>query len=321
MTLKASLSRGLGALLGPVLSFERVGYAVRAATFDAEDLAVDLSGQRHVVTGANSGLGWVAARALARLGAQVVMVCRDPARGAAARERLMQETGNTSISLEICDVSELTQVRALAERLQGPIASLLHNAGALSDARALTSEGLEQTFACHVVGPVLLTLALRDKLVGGRVIFVASGGMYLSGLDLAELRRTAGPFDGVKQYARAKRAQVTLTPMLAERLPGVGVHAMHPGWADTPGVRSSLPRFYSVGRALLRSPEQGADTAVWLAAARSLPAPSGTFWADRTPQPTVLFPGTSVSEAERAELWGELQRWVGAQDPQISASE
>lgn len=312
MSLYPAFARGLGAILGPLLSFDRLGHRVRAAAFNPADLAVDLRGQRHVVTGANSGLGLVAARALAKLGAEVVMVCRDARRGEAARAALVAETGNEAITLELCDVSELSEVRALAGRLRGPIASLLHNAGALAEARVITADGLEQTFACHVVGPTVLTLLLAEKLAGGRVIFMASGGMYLSGLALDELLRTEGPFDGGRQYARAKRAQVTLAPALAERLPAVGVYAMHPGWASTPGVERSLPRFYAASRAILRSPEEGADTAVWLAAKRERPEPSGSFWADRSLQPTALVPGTRASPVERDALWAELTRWVGA---------
>jgi NAD(P)-dependent dehydrogenase (short-subunit alcohol dehydrogenase family) len=115
-----------------------------------------------------------------------------------------------------------------------------------------------------------------------RVIFVSSGGMYTSRLDVDDLQSRVGEFDGRTAYARSKRAEVVLAERWAEELAGTGVvvHAMHPGWANTPGIKTSIPAFQRVMRPLLRSPEQGADTIVWLA---TLPGggPSGGFFRDR----------------------------------------
>lgn len=304
-----TLAKALRAGLGPLLTFDRLGYHVNAATFEASALEVDLRGKRVVVTGANGGLGFAAARALGRLGATVVMVCRDPGRGARAREALVGE--GVDARLELADMGDLASVRALAERLEGPIAALVHNAGALVDSRSLSAEGLESTFACHVVGPLLLTTLCAERLAGGRVIFVSSGGMYLAGPELPALLATEGPFDGVRQYARAKRVQVELAPRLAAALPAVGIYVMHPGWANTPGVERSLPRFHALSARLLRSPEEGADTVVWLAAAREIPGPSGSFWADRRLQPTSPVPGTRAS-ADELDALEALLRARGA---------
>ena len=118
--------------------------------------------------------------------------------------------------------------------------------------------------------------------------------MYTQKLRVDDLQSERGEFDGPKVYARTKRAEVILTELWAEQLAGTGVvvHAMHPGWADTPGVRSSLPRFYTVTRPLLRTPAQGADTIVWLGAAAEPGRSSGRFWHDRRPRPTHLLPRT-----------------------------
>jgi dehydrogenase/reductase SDR family protein 12 len=118
-------------------------------------------------------------------------------------------------------------------------------------------------------------------------------------------------YDGVVAYARAKRAQVTLSEMLAERLAsrGIVVHAMHPGWADTPGVARSLPRFRAMLRPLLRTPSEGADTLVWLAASRGLPSTTtGRFWLDRRVRAIHKLSSTRASDtaAERERLW----RWL-----------
>ena len=126
--------------------------------------------------------------------------------------------------------------------------------------------------------------------------------LTLSGYDaqvvaLDDLQYEKTTYDGSRAYARTKRALVTLTEMWAEQLQdsGVVVHAMHPGWADTPGVETSLPRFYRVTKPLLRSPAQGADTIVWLGAAAA--GPSGRFWHDRAQRPVHLLPTTRESAA------------------------
>ena len=111
-------------------------------------------------------------------------------------------------------------------------------------------------------------------------------------------------------YARTKRAQVILTELWAERLAGTGVvvHAMHPGWPDTPGVASSLPRFHRLTGPLLRSPEQGADTIVWLGAAVEPGGSSGGFWHDRRQRPTHRVPWTRETPEDRERLWHECER-------------
>jgi hypothetical protein len=184
------LGHALGALVDPFIvnSFDRTGFRIHALRFDPNDLDVDLAGRRCFVTGANSGIGFETARALADLGAEVVLLCRNPQRGEEAAARIRAETGNARVSLEILDVSDLADVRAAGARLAAsPVDVLVHNAGVLPDARAETDDGLERTFATHVVGPFLLTQLLRERLAqspDGRVIWVSSGGMYTRSLNL-----------------------------------------------------------------------------------------------------------------------------------------
>jgi NAD(P)-dependent dehydrogenase (short-subunit alcohol dehydrogenase family) len=137
--------------------------------------------------------------------------------------------------------------------------------------------------------------------------------MYTRKLDVEDLQSTRGDFDGPAAYARTKRAEVVLTEMLAERLAGTGVvvHAMHPGWADTPGVQSSLPRFHALTRPLLRTPAQGADTIVWLGAAAAPAQSSGGFWHDRRERPTHRVPWTRESPADRDALWAACEQLSG----------
>jgi dehydrogenase/reductase SDR family protein 12 len=211
----------------------------------------------------------------------------------------------------LCDLAELASVRRCAAAIaeSAPALSVLvNNAGVLTAARELSADGIELTFATNVVGPFLLTNLLVPVLAAAapaRVINVSSGGMYAQRLRVDDLEMERGEFDGVTAYARSKRAEVVLTGLWAERLRprGIFVHAMHPGWVDTPGVHSSLPGFYRLTKPILRTPEQGADTIVWLATAQLPGVVTGGFWHDRRRRPTHLLPRTRETEAERALLW------------------
>jgi NAD(P)-dependent dehydrogenase (short-subunit alcohol dehydrogenase family) len=190
---------------------------------------------------------------------------------------------------------------------------LVHNAGLLPLERQLTDEGLELTVATHLVGPHLLTKLLRPKLRGARVIFVTSGGMYAKRLDVDGMLANEGPYDGVAAYAMTKRGQVVLSERWAAELADAGtvVNAMHPGWAATAGVERSLPRFWRFMRHRLRTPEQGADTALWLAVAETAAGYTGKLWFDRQSVSTHLAWWTREGEAERQRLWDFCEAQTG----------
>ena len=126
---------------------------------------------------------------------------------------------------------------------------LVNNAGVLTQERELSADGIELTLATNVIGPFLptqLLIATLQRSTPSRIVNVSSGGMYTQKLRADDLQSEQEDFDGPTVYARTKRAGVVLTEMWAQQLAGTGVsvHAMHPGWADTAGVQSSLPRFY-----------------------------------------------------------------------------
>jgi NAD(P)-dependent dehydrogenase (short-subunit alcohol dehydrogenase family) len=317
------LGRALSYAVDPfiVSSFDRTGFRIHSLTFQPDDLDVDLSGRRCIVTGANSGIGYETALALADLGAEVVLVCRSRDRGEAAVQRIREQTGNARVSLELLDISDLSAVREAAARLaSGPVDVLVHNAGVLPDERVETVDGLELTFATHVVGPFLLTRLLRPGLESspdGRVIWVSSGGMYTRRLNLEDPNWSRRDYDGVLAYAETKRAQVVLAELWAEELrqSGVVVNAMHPGWADTPSVKSSLPRFHRLTRNILRTPAEGADTVVWLAAAARARSGAGRFFFDREVRRTHLLPFTRESSEDRRALWELCERTSAEPSP------
>ncbi|HLH67276.1 MAG TPA: SDR family NAD(P)-dependent oxidoreductase [Solirubrobacteraceae bacterium] len=293
-----------------IAGYTRLGYAVRSRRWDDAELS-SLRGRVAAVTGASSGLGLAAAEGLAALGADVWLVVRDRARGERARELVARRSGSADVHLALCDLADLRSVRTFAERFAAwaeRLDVLVNNAGVMCENRTLSPDGIELTLAVNVVGPFLLTSLLAPSLARSapsRIINVSSGGMYTKRLRVDDLQSRREPFSGAAAYAHAKRAQVVLTELWAERLRDaqVAVHAMHPGWADTPGVRDSLPRFHRLLGPLLRTPRQGADTIVWLAAAERPGRSSGLFWHDRRPRPTHLVPWTRESESEREALW------------------
>lgn len=305
------LDRALDASV--VFSFDHTGYMRHQARFEWRDLDVDMAGKVCLVTGANSGIGYEVALGLAKRGARVWLLCRDGGRGAEAQERIRKATGNEAVELALLDVSDLEQVADFCEDFEEErIDVLVHNAGVLLPERRATPAGLELTFATNVVGPFLLTLGLLPRLgEGSRVLWVSSGGMYTQRLNNRELETPPDPFDGTLAYAQTKRAEVVLTELMAEKFrpKGVLLAAMHPGWADTPGVRTSMARFWKMTRSILRSPEEGADTLLWLAVCPDLAAraggkdPSGLFWFDRAPATTHMLPFTRETETLRADLW------------------
>jgi dehydrogenase/reductase SDR family protein 12 len=307
--------------------YTNVGYRIRSRGWSASELR-RMEGKVVLVTGASSGLGLAAAEGFAQLGATVWLVGRSRERGEQARAKIAERSGNGDVKGAVCDLSRLESVREFAGRFRDQpsrLDVLVNNAGVMTQERAISADGIELTFATNVVGPFLLTsllIPLLERSAPARIINVSSGGMYTQKIAVADLQSERGQFDGPKVYARSKRAQVILTELWAYRLAdtAVVVHAMHPGWADTPGVRSSLPRFYKATRPLLRTPAQGADTIIWLGAAAEPARSSGRFWHDRRQRPTHLLPWTRETRQERERLLAECERLSALQMTSQGAS-
>ncbi len=310
-------------------SFSRVGALARRALFHwTEPQWSSLEGRVVVVTGATSGLGREVATQFARAGARVVLVARDRDRAQRTRDEIVALTGNDELSVVLADMGDLESVRSCANELRSfqMIDVLVHNAGALTRSLVTTREGLELTTAVHLVGPYLLTRLIEPELVAAsaRVIWVTSGGMYAEPLDLEWLAIPGPHYDGVKAYAKVKRAQVALVerwaPELASR--GVTMTVMHPGWVDTPGLRQSLPAFYRLVRPFLRSSGEGVDTIAWLATAPKDSVEPGTLWLDRRARSPHRLARTRRSDtpARREGLWTFCQRSAGLDERGRSTS-
>jgi NAD(P)-dependent dehydrogenase (short-subunit alcohol dehydrogenase family) len=251
---------------------------------------------------------------LAATGAQLVLVARNQEKCDAIAHELHTSYPQCNPVVVIAEMGDLPSVASAARQIreQFPrVDVLVHNAGALLQERSVSPQGIEQTIASHVVGPHLMTTMLRDVLraANGRVVTVSSGGMYSTALPQLQqgesLEMSASDYNGTRQYAYAKRAQVTLNEMWAQKEPNIEFVAMHPGWADTPGVQDSIPLFRTVTKPILRTAEQGADTIAWLAGVRPLPQKSGTFWSDREVRSVHKTPMTRRADTEtaRSALW------------------
>ena len=295
-------------LLPGIWKFTRLGYATARKQFSP--MSASLRGKHVMVTGATSGLGLAAAIELAGLGAKLTLVARSSKRAEAAAQSMVDATGNDDIYIAQCDMSLMGDVHSLCDRLLAegePIDVLVNNAGALFNPRQETAEGLEQSFALLLLGPYIMTERLAPLLAragGARIVNVLSGGMYSQKIHVDDLQSEHGEYSGATAYARAKRGLMILTQEWAQgwAAQGVVVNAMHPGWADTPGVVDSLPGFYRLTRRWLRTPQEGADTIVWLAAATEAARVSGQFWLDREQHPSQIFSRTQETAAERARL-------------------
>jgi len=276
-------------------------------------------GDKHVVvTGATAGLGKVCSEDLARFGAELTLVVRNRMRGQELVRELKASTGNKRINLEIADLSlmaDVDKVIASLNKRGTAIDALINNAGALFNPRAVTSEGLEQSFALLLLSPYRLTEGLYPLLKkterGARIINVVSGGMYTQKLRVDDLQNEKGQYSGSVAYARAKRALMVKSEQWAEDWAndGIVVNAMHPGWADTPGVESSLPAFHRLTRFFLRTPAEGADTITWLAVATEAGKVTGKIFLDREPRTTHLVDSTRESEQDREALREILDNW------------
>ncbi len=309
------LDRALDLAVAP--GYSRAGFALRGLDHRSA-IAGELSGRTVLVTGGSSGIGEATCEALLGAGATVHLLGRNEERTARAVSRIEARLPEAPGRLvpELCDMSDPTRVRKFAGDFQERVRSLdvlVNNAGVLTRQRERTALGVELTFATNVLGPFLLTELLLPALLcaaPSRVITVSSGGMYTARLDADDPQLDDREFDGPGFYAHTKRAEVVLNGLWAKRHAAdeIAFHAMHPGWADTGGLRVSLPRFHRLMQPLLRDASQGADTIVWLASAPKLEPPSGGFWHDRAPRPEYRLPRTRETDSERKRLWDYCER-------------
>lgn len=289
-----SLFRNLAWFSKGMREYTKSGYESAASKFDPNELTgVRIDGTRVLVTGANSGIGLVCCKELARHGARIHMVCRNKSRAEEARQEIISETGvkESLIIIHLLDLSKPNDVHSFGKQFANNNDSrldiLINNAGCMINEYKTDENGIEANFATNTLGTYILTECLipaLKKSPDARVITVSSGGMLVQKLNHTDLMFTAkrSKFDGTTVYAQNKRQQVVMTEMWAKNYPEIFFCSMHPGWADTPAVALSMPSFYNKMKNKLRTPEQGADTVIWLALVTNVRRyPNGSFFQDR----------------------------------------
>ncbi|MGH9755144.1 MAG: SDR family oxidoreductase [Blastocatellia bacterium] len=268
-----------------------------------------------LVTGANSGIGKVTAKALAAGGATVIMVCRNRDKGEAARAEIVKETGAENVSLMIADFSDLGRVKRLAADVKAKyprLHTLVNNAGAYNHKRKLSVDGYETTFAVNHLGYFLLTVELLDLLKSSapaRVINVASEAHRNAHINFDDLGLEGG-YSGWKAYGQSKLANALFTYELARRLEGTGVTAncMHPGVVGTSlfnnigGLVGKIARLFTP---FMRTSEKGADTIIWLASSPEVEGITGKYFVDRKERTTNP---ESYDRAIAERLWEVSER-------------
>jgi NAD(P)-dependent dehydrogenase (short-subunit alcohol dehydrogenase family) len=283
-----------------------------------------MRGKTVVITGATSGIGAVAAETLARRGARILFTARDPAKGAATLATLTRANPDAAHEMVLADlttIAEMTRAgEALAARARA-VDVLINNAGAIFMRRELTADGLEITFAVDHMAYFVITQCLRPALnPGARIVSTASAAHRTGSLDFDDLtlakvsRRLYGPV----AYGRAKLCNILWTQELARRLEGTGITAncLHPGGVATNffgnlGGRARV----AVGllKPFLLTPEKGADTLIWLAAAPEVEGRTGGYWAKRK----RLQPSPAARDPEAAaRLWALSENLAGIPIPE-----
>ncbi len=277
-----------------------------------------MDGRIVVITGATSGIGTEAARALAEMGARVVIVARDAARGEVTRADITGSTGNLNVEVARCDLASQREIRRLAAELCEALPRidvLINNAGLTMAERRLTEDGIETTLAVNHLAPFLLTNLLIDRLQSGvpaRVVTVASDAHRGAALDFDDLSAERG-YSGWPAYCRSKLANILFNLELARRLQGSGVTAncLHPGVVAT-GLGRGGPMlirvFQAVARPFLLRPERGAETIVYLASSAEVEGASGGYYE----KCRRVEPSAAARDRRAAErLWRASEKLTG----------
>lgn len=270
-----------------------------------------MAGKTVLVTGGTGGIGRATAAGLAGLGARVGISGRDPARTRAAAADIAAASGNPTVDAFPADMSSQWEVRRLAREVLTAyprLDVLINNVGGFWSTRRVTADGLEHTFAVNHLAAFLLTDLLLERLMASapaRIVTVSSGAQATGKIQFDDLQGERG-YSGQQAYSQAKLANVMFTYELARRLDGSGVTAtvLHPGVvrtrfaADDPSPlwRVLLPLI----RPLLKSPERGAATSIYLASSPEVEGVTGTYFVNRKPRTSTR---SSYDQAAAARLW------------------
>jgi len=277
-----------------------------------------MGGKVVLITGGTSGIGKAAATALAGMGATVVITGRNEERGKRALQEIREESGNDGVELILADLTVQDEVRRLAEELRerhNQLEVLVNNAGLVLSERTETPDGIETQLAINHLAPFLLTNLLLDLLkesAPSRIVTVSSDAHRWAKIDLDDLQ-SRKRYRGMQVYGKTKLANIMFTYELAERLEGTGVTAncMHPGGVNTNfGNNQGGPMnlLFRLFKPFMRSPEQGADTLIYLASSPEVEGMTGKYLADRK---VKAASDAAYDETMRKRLWEASEELTG----------
>jgi retinol dehydrogenase 14 len=283
-----------------------------------------MSGKTCVVTGANSGIGKETALGLARMGANVVLVCRNQQKGEAALADIRRESGSSQLDLLIADMSSQASVRALAEQIRRKyprLDVLINNAGGAVRLRMLSGDGIEMTVAGNHLGGALLTVLLLDLLKASapsRIINVSSEAQRRARLDMNDVQFERRKYSGFAAYGQSKLLMNAFTFELARRLAGTGVTAncLHPGvvatniWGADPGFVFKM--IIAIVRPFMLNSKEGAEVSLYLATSPEVANVSGEYFVK-----SKVAPSNPLSRDPKvaAEIWQWTERMIGERLP------
>lgn len=283
-----------------------------------EQVNSGMGGKVVLITGGTSGIGKAAATALAGMGATVVITGRNEERGKRALQEIREESGNDGVELILADLTVQDEVRRLAEELRerhNQLEVLVNNAGLVLSERTETPDGIETQLAINHLAPFLLTNLLLDLLkesAPSRIVTVSSDAHRWAKIDLDDLQ-SRKRYRGMQVYGKTKLANIMFTYELAERLEGTGVTAncMHPGGVNTNfGNNQGGPMnlLFRLFKPFMRSPEQGADTLIYLASSPEVEGMTGKYLADRK---VKAASDVAYDETTRKRLWEASEELTG----------
>lgn len=276
----------------------------------SENSYVDMSGRVCAITGANSGIGRATAMALAEMGADVVLVCRDKQRGEAAMAEISQQNGGGKISLLLADLGSQEQVRRVASEFLAtsqPLHVLINNAGLVLKDRMETEDGIEATFAINHLGPFLLTKLLLERIkesAPARIITVSSVAHKMVSMDFDDVDATKS-YKGMKVYSRSKLANILFTRELARRLEGTNVTAntLNPGLVGSNFGRNNsglMPKLFKFMAPTMKSPQKGAETSIYLATSPEVEGVTGQYFSNSK---HTIPSSAATNDADAKHLW------------------
>lgn len=287
-------------------SFTKLGFIARGLPL--RPVRQDLQGQNWLVTGATGGIGRAITLLAAANGARVFAVGRNEV----ALATLVQESEQLcgSVAPIKCALDSITAISELvygwAEDGKTTIDVLVNNVGILNRTFSRTSEGFETTYATNLLGHFVLTEGLFQNnqiASGAAIINVVSGGLYNAPLNYDRINMAPENFNGFIAYASHKRGQLALADHWRDKFAAKSIktYAVHPGWADTAGVKTSLPLFRKILAPILRNANEAADTIHWLAAVRPEEA-RDKVWFDRKARNAHAYPHTKIPLVTPAQL-------------------